>query len=375
MSLSSNVLQFRLSRSSDAMPLSAEAAERAARDFLSIPIGNRSDEDRDRSLGNSDIVMGICGLLGKWKDSAPSVVAAEAADAYRWISQPDCNLGLFDERDYFLGQAALLAGIATRHLGRREEAFLWLDRAEAGFRHTLNPAPGLANVAYARLALRFEMGRYQDVLELTPSLEASFRKLRMGTEAAKCRLLLAMALKQTGQNPQALDALAGLEEQVSAIGDRALQARILAEVGDLHQLEGQLDLAVFALRKALNILQSHDRSAARADLQLFVGGVLRAKGALGEAEAAFREARSEYLALEMRPQTAYMSLVIAEVLIVLGREREAEWEIRTALPAIDEIRMVPEAIAAVALLRESASRKKTDLSALRELRTRLKTTN
>jgi tetratricopeptide (TPR) repeat protein len=375
MSLSSNVLQFRLSRSSDAMPLSAEAAERAARDFLSIPIGDRSDEDRDRSLGNSDIVMGICGLLGKWKDSAPSVVAAEAADAYRWISQPDCNLGLFDERDYFLGQAALLAGIATRHLGRREEAFLWLDRAEAGFRHTLNPAPGLANVAYARLALRFEMGRYQDVLELTPSLEASFRKLRMGTEAAKCRLLLAMALKQTGQNPQALDALAGLEEQVSAIGDRALQARILAEVGDLHQLEGQLDLAVFALRKALNILQSHDRSAARADLQLFVGGVLRAKGALGEAEAAFREARSEYLALEMRPQTAYMSLVIAEVLIVLGREREAEWEIRTALPAIDEIRMVPEAIAAVALLRESASRKKTDLSALRELRTRLKTTN
>jgi tetratricopeptide (TPR) repeat protein len=375
MSLSSNVLQFRLSRSSDAMPLSAEAAERAARNFLSIPIGDRSDEDRDRSLGNSDIVMGICGLLGKWKDSAPSVVAAEAADAYRWISQPDCNLGLFDERDYFLGQAALLAGIATRHLGRREEAFLWLDRAEAGFRHTLNPAPGLANVAYARLALRFEMGRYQDVLELTPSLEASFRKLRMGTEAAKCRLLLAMALKQTGQNPQALDALAGLEEQVSAIGDRALQARILAEVGDLHQLEGQLDLAVFALRKALNILQSHDRSAARADLQLFVGGVLRAKGALGEAEAAFREARSEYLALEMRPQTAYMSLVIAEVLIVLGREREAEWEIRTALPAIDEIRMVPEAIAAVALLRESASRKKTDLSALRELRTRLKTTN
>jgi tetratricopeptide (TPR) repeat protein len=374
MSLSSNVLQFRFPRSSDAMPLSPKAAEQAARDFLSIPIGDRSDEDRDRSLGNSDIVMGICGVLGEWRDSAPSVVAEEAADAYRWISQPGCHLGLFDERDYFIGQAALLAGIATRHLGRREEAFLWLDRAEAGFRHTLNPAPGLANVAYARLALRFEMGRYQDVLELTPSLEASFRKLRMGTEAAKCRLLLAMALKQIGRNPQALDALAGLEEQVSTFGDRALQARILAEVGDLHQLEGQLDLAVFALRKALTILENHDRSAARADLQLFVGGVLRAKGALGEAEAAFREARSEYLALEMRPQTAYMSLVIAEVLIGLGREREAEWEIRAALPAIDEIRMVPEAIAAIALLRESASRKKADLSALRELRNRLEST-
>src|SRR4029453_15773252 len=192
MSLSSNVLQFRFPRSSDAMPLSPKAAEQAARDFLSIPIGDRSDEDRDRSLGNSDIVMGISGVLGEWRDSAPSVVAEEAADAYRWISQPGCHLGLFDERDYFIGQAALLAVIATRHIVRREEAFLWLDRAEAGFRHTLNPAPGLANVAYARLALRFEMGRYQDVRELAPSLESSFRKLQMHGESVKCRLLLGM---------------------------------------------------------------------------------------------------------------------------------------------------------------------------------------
>lgn len=367
MSHSPNVLQFRSRQSAAPVFLSADAAERAARLYLHTPFEDRSEGDRRDCLGNPDIVLSICALLGKQRDSAPANVAVEAADLYRWIARPGVDLGLFDERDYFLGQAALLAGIATRHLGRREEAFLWLDRAEAGFRHTLNPAPGLANVSYARLALRFEMGKYQDVLELTPSLEASFLKLRMNGEAAKCRLLLSMALKQTGENLKALAALDGLEKELSAIGDRSLQARVLSEIGDLHQLEGRLDLAISSLRTALTLLQDQGRSAARADLQLYVGGVLKANGSLHEAEAAFREARAEYLALEMVPQATYMNLVLAETLIVLGRDREAEWEIRTALPAIDEIKMVPEAIAAVALLREAASRSRTDFSSLRDL--------
>jgi hypothetical protein len=67
--------------------------------------------------------------------------------------------------------------------------------------------------------------------------------------------------------------------------------------------------------------------------------------------------------------------VVAEILLEMCREREAEWEILAALPAIDEIRMVPEALAAVALLRESVARRKTDSSALRQLRSRLEATN
>ena len=193
----------------------------------------------------------------------------------------------------------------------------------------------------------------------------------MESEAVKCRLLLAMAYKHVGQNLKALGSLEGLEERALTVGDRSLHARILSEIADLNQLEGRLDLAVMALRKALNLLEGEGRSAARADLQLVVGGVLRASGAVGEADTAFREARTEYLALEMRPQAAYTSLVIAETLIGVGREREAEWEIRAALPVIDEIQMVPEALAAVALLRESISRRKTDLAAVRDLKTRL----
>jgi tetratricopeptide (TPR) repeat protein len=351
--------------------LSLGEAEVAARTFLSFAPEEWSEESNRSFLGSADVLMALCRLLGQQRDTAPAVVASHAEGIYRWISRSDCECGLFDERDYFLGQMALLAGIATRHLGRREEAFRWLDRAEAGFRHTLNPAPGLANVAYARLALRFEMGRYDDVLELVPSLESSFTKLRMSCEAAKCRLLRAMTLKQLGENVRAVELLQGLDENPSLAEDRTLRSRILAEVGDLHQLEGRLDLAISALKHALDLLNDEGRSAARADLQLFVGGVLHAKGSLREAHVAFGAARSEYLALDMKPQATYLNLVIAETLIALGRPREAEWEILSALPAIDEMKMAPEAVAAVSLLRESVRRRETDPLALQHVKERI----
>lgn len=351
--------------------LSPREAAVSARQFLAMPRSQRSDDDRERFLSSPDVLMSIASILRGDRDLAPASVLLDANEIYQWISRPNCELGLFDERDYLLGEMALIAGGVCRQLGRREEAFLWLDRAEAGFRHTMNPAPGLANVAYARIALRFEMGRYQDVLELTPSLEASFTKLRMDVEAVKCRLLLAMTLKQTGENAKALGLLAGLHERPLLAGDRFLRARILSEIGDLHQFEGRLDLAMQAFEEAVSLLDHEVASAVRADLQLFVGGVLQAQGRLSEACDAFRASQRTYLALEMRAQVTYLNLVIAETLISLGRDREAEWEILAALPAIEAMKMAPEALAAVALLRESVRRRRADPSALRELRSHL----
>lgn len=351
--------------------LSPREAEVAGRAFLAIPRSQRSDADREHFLSSPDVLLSVTATLRVTRDLSPATVLQDSNEIYQWISRPSCELGLFDERDYFLGEMALIAGVSCRQLGRREEAFLWLDRAEAGFRHTMNPAPGLANVAYARIAIRFEMGRYQDVLELTPALEASFTKLKMDVEAVKCRLLLGMTLKQTGENAKALDLLAGLHEKPFLAGDLFLRARILSEVGDLHQFEGRLDLAMKAFDEAVSLLDHETPSPVRADLQLFVGGVLQAQGRFGDACDAFRASQRTYLALEMRSQVTYLHLVIAETLISLGRDREAEWEVLTALPAIDEMKMAPEGLAAVALLRDSVRRRKTDPTALGELRSQL----
>jgi 5'-3' exonuclease len=72
---------------------------------------------------------------------------------------------------------------------------------------------------------------------------------------------------------------------------------------------------------------------------------------------------------------AYTRLLIAETLLEMNRDREAEWEILAALPAIDEISMIPEGLAAVALLRESVRKRNTDTSALKQLRSQLRATS
>jgi tetratricopeptide (TPR) repeat protein len=373
MSLSAKILPFPAQRESAWM--SPGDAALAARDFLAIPIDQRSDSDREHFLGSPDVLLAICSILRGRRDLAPTVVESEAIDAYRWISRPECELGLFDERDYFLGEVCLLAAAASRQLGKREDAFRWLDRAEAGFRHTMNPAPGMANVAYVRLALRYEMGRYDDVLELSPSLESSFSKLRMPLEGVKCRLLRAMTLKQTGHHSSAIDLLGALCDEGTASADPFLGARILAELGDSQQLEGRLDLAMKAFQEALSLLPEPEVSLAKADLKLYVGGVHKALGALSDATEAFRAAQRDYRILGMRALVAYTHLVVAETLLEMRREREAEWEILAALPAIDELRLVPEGFAAVALLRESISKRKPDTSALRMVRAQLQGNN
>lgn len=372
MSLSAKILYFP-SKTGTAW-LSPKEAEVEARAFLSIPREEKSDSDRQEFLGSPDVLLAICARLRQSRDVSPTMVFDQASDIYQWISRPNCDLGLFDERDYFLGEVALLAGATCRQLGRREEAFLWLDRAEAGFRHTMNPAPGLANVAYARLALRFEMGRYSDVLELAPSLEGSFSKLGMRTERAKCTLLRAMTLKQIGEHSGAVALLGQLHQESPVESDPFLASRILAELGDLRQLEGRLDLAMQAFQEALSLLRSDEVSLAKADLKLYVGGVFKALASYDKAYEAFREARQEYRALGMRALVAYTHLVIAETLLASDRDREAEWEISAALPTIEELGLVPEGFAAAALLRESVQRRQTDPKALQDLRAHLQAT-
>jgi tetratricopeptide (TPR) repeat protein len=365
MSLSAKILPF---PSRAAEWLSPREADSEAQAYFAVRADERSAADWQRFLRSPDILLSICSQLRRDRDLAPTKVLAEARGIYQWISKPECDLGLFDERDYFLGETALLAGIASRHLGQREEAFLWLDRAEAGFRHTMNPAPGLANVAYARLSLRFEMGRYPDVLELTPSLEMSFVKLRMDTEAVKCRILLAATLKMTGQHAQALELLDKLPESPALRSDPFLHARVLTELGDLYQLQGDSARALGIFQEAASLLREKEVSAAGADLKLCVGAAYKAVGSLESAKEAYRAAQRDYSALQMPVPVAYSHLLIAETLLEMNRDREAEWEILAALPVIDEVKMVQEGLVAVALLRESVRRRRTDPIALQNLR-------
>jgi hypothetical protein len=94
-----------------------------------------------------------------------------------------------------------------------------------------------------------------------------------------------------------------------------------------------------------------------------------------EALPYLRSAAGDFATIGMATRLAHARLMVADELLALDRPREAEWEILQALPTLEEQKMVPEGFAAVALLRESVKRRKTDPNALRELREHLQKQN
>jgi len=104
-----------------------------------------------------------------------------------------------------------------------------------------------------------------------------------------------------------------------------------------------------------------------AKLRWCVGDILREQGKPGEAIEAYRAALHESEEVGIRGDVAALHLVLADLLLDTGQEAQAEWEIRAALPIIDEEKMVPEGIAALSLLRESVRRSQIDRKALRDL--------
>ena len=347
--------------------LRPEDARGAALDYLATPESQRTEELKRSILSNTETLFALVAHLRNTFDSSPASVARDAEDVYHWIAARQLEVGLFDEKDYLLGEFALVAGTATRHLGHHERAERWLDLSEAAFRHTINAAPHLTNVAYARLALHFHARHFQEVLDLLPSLIKSYERLGMPTELAKCRFLEAMCLKQRSRDSEAFNKFCLLAQSLDHANEPALLGHVLIEVGGYLAVQGQGERAIETMGRAASLLQEANRPMALAHLEITIGETLRSQSRHLEALAAFRSATRLYGQLEMVTFAAYARLFVAETLIALARPREAEWEILAALPTIENERMVPEGFAAIALLRESVRRRRADPDALREL--------
>ncbi len=350
--------------------LSSQEAGTAARDYLRTPLSERTAETQ-QVLHESDVILAMCLLLREEFDRNPSIAVEEAARLHEWIAAPDRAIGVFDERQYFLGETALIAGIGCRLLGRREQSGRWLDRAEAGFRHTVNPAPYLANVTHARLALFYEMRQYDHVFDLLPSLAASFENLNMGRELARCHYLEAMALKECGRLGEASARLLSLIENPQVSSDSTILGLALVNLGDVESEAGRFNEAMACYQRALPVVQNGGKPIVLAQLKSAIGTTLKQQNNFAASVEAYQEAICEFSQLEMRAEVAYLRVLKSEVLVAIGRHREAEWEILAALPTIEEEKMVPEGFVAVGLLREAIRSRKSDPAALRELREHL----
>jgi hypothetical protein len=72
----------------------------------------------------------------------------------------------------------------------------------------------------------------------------------------------------------------------------------------------------------------------------------------------------------MKSLEAANRMLIAETYLAMGRHRDAEAEIRMAIPVFEEQRMVADAVVGVNLLREAMRRQRVDRPPVDDIRAR-----
>ena len=344
-----------------------EEGSRAAERVLAAPIAERFRKAAQLRLEDPEVLLCVCDLLRRRYESSPAGVRDDAESLYQFLNDPKRQIGLFDEREYFLGELALIAGTACRVLFRRDEAWRWFARAESKFVLTANSAAHVARLAYQRLALRAEERHFDEVLELAPQWSETLIKLELPEEAIKCRFLQGLALRETGSLQEAVLVFQDICRSAEALGNVALVAQATNNLAQFYRLLGDPKQALEYAKKALPLLQQLESRVGIAKLRWCVGDIFREQGKPGEAVDAYRAALKESEEIGTRGDSAAIHLVLADVLLDAGFDRQAEWEIRAALPIIEEEKMVPEGFAALALLQESLRRRQIDRQALRNL--------
>jgi tetratricopeptide (TPR) repeat protein len=361
--VSSNVVQFPWRPKHLHYEESRAAADRA----MAVPVTDRPAQSRDLHLDDPELLLCVCESLHSLLEADPARVRDEAAFFFGFIREPKRPIGLHDERDYFLGELALLVAASSRFLFRIHDAKAWLQRAEASFSLVHNANAHWARVAYQRLALLLEERNLDEVRDLAPMWVDSFLQLGMREEALKCRFLIGIVHFELGEVDQAIEVFAAICAEAEKLGSEKLTAQAANNLARYYGALGDEENALSYARKALPIQKRLNDRVGFTKLQWSVGDMLRKQGKRAAALDAYREAQGEAREVGLRGDLAALHLVVADLLLEAGQEAQAEWEIRAALPIIDEEKMVPEGIAALSLLRDSLRRRQIDKQALRDL--------
>lgn len=346
---------------------SSEEARAAANRILARSIPERLAKRTELQLEEPETLIEISRVLRDLLETSPTRVREEAEFLFGFLSEPRRSIGLFDEREYFLGEAALLAGTACRLLARREEAYRWLERSETSFRLTVNPVSNWCRVSYQRLALRLEERRFEELLEQLPGLIESCTQEDMIEDALKCRFLEGLAHMEMGDLDSAAEVFQLICADARRLHNDKLVATAYTNLVQVFGMLGETEKALKCSSEAAAVFQAAGNKFGLAKIQWGMGSLLRGRGQFSEAIDAYREAQHRFLELGMVADVAAGNLVVADLLLELGQEPSALREILRALPIIDQLKMVPEGVAALSLLRESVRHQHINRQALRDL--------
>jgi hypothetical protein len=204
-----------------------------ARRILAMPPTERTGSTLEAALEDPETLMAIVEDLRERVRRDAASARLDAEFVWRFLREPGREVGIFDETEYFRGEAALLASIACRHLGDAGQARRWHERADADFRLTVNAVADCTRVGFERLAWALEEGRFSDVATTAPLVAESFRRCGMVAEAVRSHLIDAQARLVAGDAEGLLARVEALSSEALSLGDSetVLEAdRMLARI-------------------------------------------------------------------------------------------------------------------------------------------------
>jgi tetratricopeptide (TPR) repeat protein len=361
--LSSNVVRFPWRPRHLDHEESRSVAERA----LEVAASERMARASELHLEDPEVLLCITEMLRSRLETTPASVLEDSVFLYNFLDKPLRSIGIHDEREYYLGEFALIAGTANRFLFRIDEAKVWLQRSEANFALTQNANAHWARLAYQRLALAVEERRFDEVLTLAPLWTRTFFRLEMPEDAIKCQFLEGAIRWELGEIDRATEINEKICVDAQLLGNDRLVAQATVNLVRFKGATGAIEQALRHAQKALSLLTKLNNRVHLVKLQWSIGDLLRKQGRSAPALEAYRHAQTEASELGMRGDLAALHLLVADLLLEGEQDAQAEWEIRAALPIIDEERMVPEGFAALSLLRDSLRHRQIDRQALRDL--------
>ncbi|MEP6802099.1 MAG: tetratricopeptide repeat protein [Acidobacteriota bacterium] len=189
----------------------------------------------------------------------------------------------------------------------------------------------------------------------------------MAEDALKSRFLEGVALMNLERFEPAVTLFREICDEAERLGNKRLLAIGCNNLVQVHGYLGDSDQALALAQETLKLFQKLDNRVGLAKLQWGVGTLLKTKGNLPAAVEAFQAAQDGFSTLQMRSDVAALHLVLADVHLELGNQSEATRQVLMAVPIIQAENMVPEGMAAFALLQESVRHQKLDRKALRDL--------
>lgn len=344
--------------------------QEAVPEFLSVPVAAISDELAHRFLSDSAVLLAVLARLGELLKGSPIRALQDASAVYAWVSNHPGHRSQ-EEHAYFLAELEFALAAGSKHCGRYREARHWLDSVDRRSLSLPSHAPLQCRSAFLRLAVAHELRLYEEVLEKLPVVRKRFQDLGMGNYVARCTYLSALALKETGREEAAFERFQELYQSPAAQSEPWLSGLALIGMAEIEGRRQRFSIALDTLTEAWTFLRDSQVPLAVAHFHGIRGELERDQGLLAAAAESYRAALKAYAQVGMRSMAAYVRVVRAETLLAAGREEDSVREILATLPVIEELELVREGVAAIALLRESIRRQRADPEALKALRVQL----